>query len=249
MSKRISKTASFLYGKNSILERVKTSPQTIKEVFIRDGFDAVAIVNAVKKARIPLSVVSQRELSKMKRADNLQGIIAKIDSFKYVDFDDLLNSSQKTLIFLDHLYDPQNLGVIIRTAACFGNFAVIIPKHDACEVTDSVLHVACGGENYVPVSRITNLSQALRKAKDNGYWIVGGVVEDGEDITNTELPFPLGIVMGSEGKGIRQGLLKHIDKKVYIPMTGAALSLNVAMASLVFCYEAIRQGKNEKKGN
>jgi len=138
--------------------------------------------------------------------------------------------------------DPHNLGVILRTAACFGGFAVVIPEFEACEVNETVLHVASGGENYIPVSRVTNISKAIGRAKDAGYWIVGAVVdEDAADINETELPFPLGLVLGSEGSGIRPGIKKHLDVKIYIPMKGASLSLNVNIACAIFCYEISRR--------
>ena len=82
---------------------------------------------------------------------------------------------------------------------------------------------------------------ALLKAKKAGYWIVGTVVEEGEDINRVKLPFPLCLVLGSEGKGIRHGIKKHLDMRVSLPMKGAALSFNVAMACAIFCHEISKQ--------
>jgi 23S rRNA (guanosine2251-2'-O)-methyltransferase len=148
-----------------------------------------------------------------------------------------------SLIFLDSISDPQNLGSIIRTAACFGDFAVVLPKHGACEVNDTVLHVASGGENFVPVAMVTNLSSALIQAKEAGYWTVGTVVEGGEVLHKVSLPFPLCLVLGSEGRGIRQGLHNQLDIKVNLPMK-AQLSFNVAVSCAIFCYEISRQKTN-----
>jgi len=164
--------------------------------------------------------------------------------FKYTPLDDLLNSGKErglTLIFLDGLNDPHNLGSIMRTAACFGRFALIIPEHSSCEVNDTVMHVASGGENFVPVAMVTNLSAALMKAKKAGYWAVGTVVSEGQDINKTSLPFPMCLVLGTEGKGIRYGVQKHLDLKITLPMKGAQLSLNVAMAFAIFAQEITRQ--------
>ena len=146
-----------------------------------------------------------------------------------------------TLIFLDRVYDPQNLGSIIRTAACFGGFAVVIPKHKACQVTETVLHVAQGGENHVPVVMVTNISKAIEEAKESGYWIVGAVTsDDAQDIDKVSLSFPVGFVLGSEGEGVRYGVQKHIDLKARIPMRGESLSFNVTVACAIFCYQIIR---------
>jgi len=236
----------YLYGKNSIFERLKANPKSIRKVFLQENFSDSEIQGLIKSNRVPLQIVNERQLHKIKQVESHQGIVAQVNRFEYANFSDLLDlpkSKQLSLIFLDRIFDPQNLGSIIRTAACFGNFAIIIPRHRACEVTDTVLHVACGGENFVPVSIVSNLSLGLHEAKDQGYWIVGSMVEGGQDIRKFELPFPLCFVLGSEGAGIRHGVQKYLDFKVHIPMAGASLSLNVGRAWAIFGYEIARQRK------
>jgi len=234
-----------LYGKNSVLERLKTNPRSIKKIFLQDNFAVSSIEKLIKANNIPTERLSSSELTKIKPSENLQGIIARVDRFEYISFDELLNQIQLTLIFLDRIYDPQNLGAIIRLAACFGGLAIILPKFEACEVNETVLHVASGGENYISVARVSNLSQAIILAKENGYWIVGAEVSDeAEDIHQVSLPFPLGLVLGSEGRGIRYGVQKQIDMKVRIPMKGAKLSFNVVIACAIFCYEIAKQKIN-----
>ncbi len=234
----------YLYGKNSVLERLKVNPGSIKKIFLQENFDAPHIINVIKSTDIPVERVSEKGLTRIKRADRLQGIVAEVDKFAYADFEELLrNPSSKdfSFIFLDNINDPHNLGSIIRTVACFGKFSVVIPRHSSCEVNDTVVHVASGGENFIPVSMVTNMLTALLKAKKAGYWVAGTVVEDGVDINSATLPFPLCLVLGSEGKGIRHGIEKHLDLKVSLPMKGAQLSFNVAMACAIFCYEIARQ--------
>ena len=117
----------YLYGKNSVLERLKADPASIKKIFIQDNFDVPHILTAVKSARITVKRVTEKELNRVKRADRLQGIVAEVDKFKYTSFEDLLYNSpagKLTFIFLDSINDPHNLGSIIRIAACFGGFSV-----------------------------------------------------------------------------------------------------------------------------
>jgi len=240
----LAKNSIVLYGKNSVLERLKVNPKSIRKIFLQENFDAPHIVSLIESVRIPLVRLSERELNRKKRADRLQGIIAEVDKFLYTPFSQLLDTAKKeklSLIFLDSINDPHNLGSIMRSLACFGGFAVVIPKYSACEVNETVLHVASGGENFVPVSMVVNLSTALIAAKKAGFWAAGTVVEGGEDINNVRLPFPLCLVLGSEGKGIRHGLKNQLDLKIKIPMSGASLSFNVAMACSIFCYEIARQ--------
>ncbi len=233
-----------LYGKNSVFERLKADPKSIKGVTVSDSFDHPQTEGLIRQNRIPFERVSARELEKIRPAKDLQGIVAKVDKFCYACFEDLLDipHSSLTPVFLDRVSDPHNLGVIIRITACFGSFAVVIPEHESCEVNETVLHVACGGENYVKVARVVNLSKAIIEAKRKGFWIVGADAgSEAQDIGHVSLPFPLGLVMGSEGEGIRLGIHKHLDMKVRIPMKGAGLSFNVSMACAIFCYEALRQ--------
>lgn len=240
----MAKNRMYLYGKNSVLERLKADPKSIHKIYLQDNFRASEITDLVHALKIPVTKVDEKELLRIKRADRLQGIVAEADKFQYVPFEKLLNLPEQerpAIIFLDSLNDPHNLGSIMRIAACFGGFALVIPEHGSCEVNETVLHVASGGENYVPVSLVTNLTRALIEARKAGYWAAGTVVEGGEDINRVTLPLPICLVLGSEGTGIRYGIQKHLDLKITLPMKGAQLSLNVAMACAIFAHEIARQ--------
>jgi 23S rRNA (guanosine2251-2'-O)-methyltransferase len=236
-----------LYGKNSILERLRADPASIRRITARESFSEPEIERLAGKHGIPVERVPAKELAEKRPAKDLQGILARVDRFSYVPYEDVLDApdtERRSILFLDRVNDPHNLGVILRTTACFGGFAVVIPEFRACEVNETVLHVASGGENYTPVALVTNIAKAIEQSKNAGYWIVGTVVdEDAADITRVELPSPLGLVLGSEGSGIRPGIVKHLDMKVRVPMEGARLSLNVNVACAVFCYEIYRRGR------
>jgi 23S rRNA (guanosine2251-2'-O)-methyltransferase len=235
----------FLYGKNSVIERLKKNPRTIKSIVLDDNFADGHIEKLIRAQKIPSQRISKERMSKILRTQHTQGIIAEVENFLYTDFDELVNTqndSRRVLIFLDRVYDPQNLGAILRSAACFGGFAVIIPKHKACGMTETVLHVAQGAENYIPVAFVSNISGAIIKAKKSGYWIMGAVVEkSAKPLNSIDIPFPLGLVLGSEGEGVRYGVDKHIDIKATIPMGEASLSYNVSIACAIFCYEINKQ--------
>jgi 23S rRNA (guanosine2251-2'-O)-methyltransferase len=238
---------SFLYGMNSIKERLKVNPSAIRKIYIQDNFDNEELIDLIKKRNIFFKKISEGELIRMKKADRLQGIIAEIEEYQYIEDNFLLNEAIKngfSIICLDNINDPHNLGSILRICACFGKMAVVIPKHNSVSVNDTVMHVASGGENYVKVCVVDNMSRFLMRAKEKGLWVVGTVVDGAQDITKTELPLPVCLVLGSEGKGIRAGVEKHLDMKVKVPMKGAQLSFNVAMAAAMFCYEIARQRKS-----
>lgn len=240
------KNSMFLYGKNAVIERLRVNPKSVRHVILQEGIANDKVLDLINQNSVPFDWLTEKKFMQLRRADRVQGVIAEIDKFNYLGFKDLLAKAKEegsTIIFLDRLNDPQNLGVIIRSLACFGKFALVIPEHESCEVNETVLHVASGGENYVSISMVGNMSQALLKAKEDGFWAAGTVVGEGQDLTKTEFPFPLCLVMGSEGHGIRHGIRKHLDLEITLPMQGASLSFNVAIATSIFCYEIARQRK------
>ncbi len=234
-----------------MLERLKSNPRSIKRIFVQAGHPEHGyIALKAKKYGIPVIVSHGHQLLKLGKSRNTQGLVMDVESFSYVGYEELLESAVPEgliLVFIDGLNDPQNLGGILRSLGSLGGFAVIIPTHDSVEVTDTVLRVACGGENHVRVSKVSNLNNALEKARDLGFTIAGSVVKDGTSIYDASLPFPLGIVIGSEEKGIRDIIQKRLDLKLTIPMAQPRMSLNAAHAATIFCYEAIKQKKEHDK--
>jgi 23S rRNA (guanosine2251-2'-O)-methyltransferase len=234
----------YLYGKHSVYERLRFNPASIQRIFLDKDFHEPPLEALIAQSRIPTQRLTKKALFNIKRSESLQGIVAKADAFAYASFDDLLHKSadkKYSFIFLDRIFDPQNLGAILRLAACFGGFAVVIPKNKACEVTETVLHVACGGENFTPVAQVSNVRNALLSAKENGYWAYGAMLDTAQDLATAKLLFPLCLVLGCEGSGVRYGLQKHLDVRITIPMPGAQLSFNVTAACAIFCYEIARQ--------
>ena len=240
-----------LYGKNPVAERLKTNPKSIRMIYVEEGHPETAYLR--KKAAqwgISVALVPHSKILKLGRNLNTQGILAEDEDFPYMPYDELLEiatAKKHTLLFLDSLTDPQNLGGIMRSAACLGNFAIVLPTHDSATVTESVLRVASGADNHIKVARVSNLNHAILAAKEAGFWIAGTVVEDGEDIREVQLPFPLGLVIGSEARGIRDVIRKNIDVALMIPMSRERLSLNVAHAAAIFCYEISKQKNKTKK--
>ena len=240
-----------LYGKNTVMERLRVDPKSIVKIFVEQAYKGTG--NIQKKARqwgVPVYVIAPSKMLKIARNKNTQGVLADVGDYNYLDYDELLSNALKKkrcLVFLDGLTDPQNLGAIIRSLACLGKFSVVIPTHDSVSITETVLRVASGGDNYVQVSIVANLGNAIKKAKDSRFNIVGSIVAGGEALDEVEFDFPLGIVVGSEQKGIREKIQNLLDLKVTIPMAAETVSFNAAHATTVLCYEITKQIKSYKK--
>jgi 23S rRNA (guanosine2251-2'-O)-methyltransferase len=240
-----------IYGKNPVIERIKADPKSVRRAYVEIGHgDHGYIALKGKKYGFPVMPVPASKMAKLGHSHNTQGLLIEVEDFTYADYDELLDEAYAggvSLIFLDGITDPQNFGAILRSAACLGGFAVVIPTHGAVDVTDAVTRVACGGENHVKVAKVNNLNNAIEKAKAKGFWIAGSVVRGGEDIALVKLPQPIAIVIGSEGKGIRDITLKRVDLPLTVPMAKERLSLNAAHATTIFCYEIKRQKDQSAK--
>ena len=238
-----------LYGKRPVVERLRAAPQTIRTIYIEQNVDAAGVVQAAKAANRSFTSVPKSAFARLAGDLHTQGVLAEVEEFRYVPLPELLHSSSPhpTLFFLDRVTDPQNLGNILRTLACLGGMGLVLPKHESAEVNETVLRIACGGENHVPVARVTNLIHASELAKKAGYWIAGAAASGGTPLHKAQWPSPLGIVLGSEGTGIRPGLQKHLDLTVTLPMPGATLSFNVATAAALIAYDITRRRLEEAK--
>ena len=158
------------------------------------------------------------------------------------DFYDL---SDVCLLALDQIEDPQNFGQIIRTAECAGINGIIFPKHHSVSISNSVLQVSQGAFVNVPLYEVTNLKNEFSRLKDNGFWVIGiensikSETWDKIDYTDKTI-----IVVGSEGKGIREKVLDACDYKATIPMQGMTNSLNVSATVSAIVFERLRQIQN-----
>lgn len=237
-----------LYGKNPVIERLRSNPSSIRKIHFEQGSDDLAgLRKKASKHNIPVVFVPKLKMIKLTRGKNAQGVIAEVDDFEYMSYEDLLDaalSKKRCILFLDGLTDPQNLGALIRSAGCFGYFSLVLPTHKSVAITETVLRVASGGENFIHAAKVANIRKAIVKAKDAGFSIAGTVVSDGQSLVETTLPYPLAVVIGSEQKGIRDVHQKFLDLKITIPMQMDRMSFNVAHATTIICYEVTRQRLN-----
>lgn len=229
-----------LYGKNPVLERIKSAPGTIKELYLQKKTDLSEIVREAKEAGLAFESVEKAWLENKCGGVHTQGVAAEVREFQYTPFSSVLEeaaASEVVPLFLDGVTDPQNLGGIVRSLACMGGFAVVLPEHGSVGVNGTVLRVASGGEGHLSIATVPNIATAIKKMQSRGVVIGGAVAEGGEDVGKAEFKLPFGVVLGAEGKGIRPGVNKCLDISLSLPMRGAALSFNVSVAAALICYE------------
>ena len=151
-------------------------------------------------------------------------------------------TDNKCILVLDRIEDPQNLGQIIRTSVCAGVNAIMIPKHDSCKITDTVIQVSQGAFTEISIYQVSNLNRSLGQLKDDGFWVVA--MENSVNAQpwhQIDYKGKIAIVVGSEGRGIKKIILDNCDFITTIPMQGNVNSLNVSAAVSVVLFERLRQ--------
>lgn len=157
-------------------------------------------------------------------------------------FDQIREIDDVLLLILDGVQDPHNLGACLRSAEGAGVAAVVVPRHKASSVTETVVRISCGGAERVPVVSIGNMARFLEKLRDDfGIRIVGTADGADCDLYECDLTGPLAVVLGAEGEGMRRLTREGCDTLIRIPMAGHVDCLNVSNAAAVCLYESVRQ--------
>jgi len=236
-----------LYGVNPVREALRGNRRAF-ELFVQTSGSDHRIAKIVALAEEKGVAVRRRERADLERLagnSHHQGLVLRVAPFVYSDLDEFLaawaGDAPLFLLMLDGIQDPQNLGALIRTAACAGAQAVIIPKDRACGVTPVVEKASAGAVETLPVIQVTNLVQALERLKQAGCWAYGLAGEAAKDIYQTDLRGSLVLVIGSEGEGMRPLVRKQCDGLLAIPQYGGVSSLNASVAGGIVLFEAARQ--------
>lgn len=174
-----------------------------------------------------------------------QGFIAEVTDFKYCEVEDILGyaaskGEEPFLLILDGVEDPHNLGSILRVAECGGVHGVVIPRHRAASVNETVVKVSAGAASYVKVAKVTNVNDTIELLKSRNVWVYCADM-DGQSVYQTDLTGACAIVIGGEGEGVKRLTRQKCDGVVSVPMHGQVNSLNASVAAGVLVFERSRQ--------
>lgn len=235
-------------GRNAVTEALK-SGRTIDKVYLAEGntdHGLNRLGSMAKEAGAVVVSVDRRKLDMMSPTGAHQGIIAMAAAHTYSTVDDMLQRAADRgeaplLIICDELSDPHNLGAILRTGECAGAHGVIIPKRRSVGLTAVVAKASAGALEYMPVARVSNLTNTIKELKEKGIWVFGTAADGAMPLYQADLTGPMAIVIGSEGDGMSRLVSESCDFKVSIPMKGEISSLNASAAAAILLYEAVRQ--------
>ena len=229
---------------NPLIEVLKSSPRRVNKILLQkeEGHRPLGIiVGLAKEAHIPYLFVPKQVLDKT--APHHQGVVAVLSPKAFDTLDSVLAAAGPTpfLVLLDEIEDPQNLGAILRSAEGAGAHGILLPERRSAGLTETVSEVSAGALEHLRVARVPNLAQTMERLREKGIWLVGAEGEGDGLFWEFDYTQPVGIVLGSEGKGLRPLVRKNCDRVLSIPMGGKVNSLNVASAASVFFFEVLRQ--------
>jgi 23S rRNA (guanosine2251-2'-O)-methyltransferase len=235
-----------IYGRNAVYETLRARRRHVFGIEIGEGAQEKGRLQEILKMaagrKIPVRRVPRVRLEKVNA--NHQGVLLEASAYPYRELTDIFELAEKRdeplfVLLLDTLNDPQNFGSLLRTAEIVGVHGVVIPLRHTVTVTPAVVNASAGASEHLLVTQ-ANLHQAIEELKKAGAWIIG--LESGEGATGAEqvrLDGALGLVVGSEGEGMRPLVAKSCDILMKLPMVGQIESLNAAVAGSVALYMAL----------
>ena len=239
-----------LYGRQPVHEMLLAGRRRVEALYLARTLDPREETHALRvlaeERRVAIRAADVSQLDQMSAGGHHQGVVSVVSPFRYVSYKKLLSDAEQVenplFLFLDHLEDPQNVGSLLRTAEGCGVNGVVLPEHRAAGVTAAVVRASAGAAEHLPVARVTNLVRCMRLLQERGVWFAG--LDGGDDavpITESRLCGPLGVVIGSEGRGMRRLTRESCDFVVRLPMLGRITSFNAAVAGAMALYEVVRQ--------
>jgi 23S rRNA (guanosine2251-2'-O)-methyltransferase len=247
-----SRTTATIYGLNPVLEAIRAGQRQIEQIEVAENARLERLrelLDLARSARIPVHRVPRIQLDREQKDHLHQGVVARVAAARYADGDDLLDALANRVgtekpplaLGLDGIEDPRNLGAILRTAECAGVHGVFIPERRAAGLNETVAKASSGAIEYVPVSRVTNLTRLIEQLKERNIWVVGAAADGSSIYTEWDWTLPSALFLGSEGSGLHRLVRDKCDALVRIPVAGYVESLNVSVAAGVLLYEALRQ--------
>lgn len=240
----MSENLDILHGIHAVMEALKSKKRNVVQLYVADnkaGHRAVEeIIRLAKRNNVKIDRMDVKMMDRLTKGGNHQGVLAKAQPVRLMKLSTALYESdgnKKDLwLAVDEMTDPQNLGAIIRSAACLGFSTIILPQRRTVGLTPAVYKVACGAVERVNIVEVSNLSNALLDLKEEGFWVYGADM-DGQPITQTDYASPAVLVIGSEGTGIREKTAENCDQIISIPQKGGVESLNASAAAGIIMYD------------
>ena len=236
-------------GMNAVLAALKKSPRSCRSLLVAEGRRRSRELDEIwalaRSVGVAVKISPRQALDRTYQGTH-QGVVGIFDPLEYASFEDLLAkiepSGPSLILALDRVEDPGNLGALMRSALAFGAVGVIIPRERSAVLTPAALSASAGAAEILPLARVVNFSRSLQMCQEAGFWLVGAEGDGGECLPGFKFPERTVLLMGSEGRGLRDLTKKQCDHLVAIDhLRNHVSSLNVSVAGALFMSEYYRQ--------
>lgn len=231
-----------LYGVHPVAECLRAGRRRVLNILLSDRGRQEALEKALGR-RLPSKpeIVGRDALTGQAGTANHQGVIARVETYPYEEWRELLRGPERFLLVLDNLEDPQNVGAILRSAYCAGVTGVTLRKHHAAQVTPAVAKASAGACEHLAIALVPNQSMVLDACAEEGFTRVA-LGMNGESLWVADLSWRgnLAVVVGAEGRGISPLVARHCDRTLAVPMRGTLDSLNASVATALLLFEVAR---------
>jgi 23S rRNA (guanosine2251-2'-O)-methyltransferase len=229
-------TGDLVYGRQAVREALRGRREVLELWATERAVTSEAWLDEVKPKARP-----ERELTELAGTRDHQGVVARVEPYRYADAYELARAEKPLLAVLDRVTDPHNLGAVCRSAEGAGATGVVVPAHGSAVVTAAVARASAGAIEHLPIAVVTNLARYLEEVKGGELWVYGAAGDAETSMWDADLAGGAALVLGAEGKGLRPLVRRTCDVLVSIPLAGRVESLNVSVAAALLLYEARRQ--------
>lgn len=239
-----------IYGIHAVTALLTFKPDSVKQLLVQAGRSDEALtmcLSLAEQAGINIKKCPRRDID-AQFVDKIvhQGIVATCNHlpiYNEAEMEGIIIAAAKPrlILILDGIQDPHNLGACLRVANALGACAVIAPKKNAVGLSAAAIKVSTGAAFATPFVQVTNLARSMRLLQELGVWLVGASADAQTELREIDMQGDIGIVLGSEGSGLRSLTTKTCDFLAKIPMLGVVTSLNVSVAAGISLYEVYRQ--------
>ena len=231
-------TSELLYGRRPVREALRGPREVLELLATERALKAEAWLH---DGGVRVQTRAERELTAAAGTPDHQGVVARVEPYRYADAYELAAGPTPLLAVLDSVTDPRNLGAVIRSAEGAGANGIVLPAHNSARVTPAVARASAGAVEHLPVAVVKNLARYLGEIKSPQLWIWAAAGDAETSMWKADLSGGAVFVLGAEGKGVRPLVRRTCDDAVSIPLYGKVESLNVSVAAAILLYEARRQ--------
>ena len=233
-------------GIQAVREALRAAPEKVRKIFVVQGpLDSRKreILTLARSQGVPVYRETKARIGRVRGEDAHQGVVAELTEISWMSLETLIAEAPDPalLLVLDQVEDPRNLGAAVRAADGAGVHGVVMPERKTAPPSQVAIAASGGALFHARMARVTNLSNALAKLKEEGLWVVGLSPDARDPWYSFDYTVPLAVVVGSEGKGLRKRVAATCDALVSLPQLGEIGSLNLSVAAGVILYEVVRQ--------